>query len=214
MEQSSTRIADLPENITMGMTHQTPQQTIHHDMNASGQYMQMNVHPNPYGQAAPQIGAIPPPQQTHTYNLGATPPPQQTHAYNLGAIEHPLPNRDIPMDTVQYQQDPQIVPNFLPDQEKEKKYVLPEKEKKKKKKAKPEWNMEEMMAEFQQPIIIVVLFLIFQAPSINVLIAKHLAFLHLFGEDGDLNTNGVLFKSVLFGGMYILLCRFLAYVDQ
>lgn len=200
MEQSSTRISDLPENITMGMTHQTPQQTIHHDMNASGQYMQMNVHPNPYGQAAPQIGAIP--------------PPQQTHAYNLGAIEHPLPNRDIPMDTVQYQQDPQIMPNFLPDLEKERKYVLPEKEKKKKKKAKPEWNMEEMMAEFQQPIIIVVLFLIFQAPSINVLMAKNLAFLHLFGEDGDLNTNGVLFKSALFGGMYILLCRFLAYVDQ
>jgi hypothetical protein len=229
MDNSSTRIADLPENITMNpygqQGYSVPQQQggynqqMGHSQGLNQDfpqtYTQMNVHPNPYGQNAPQIGALPPPQHTHAFknNDASQQPP---YLGNMGQQpQYPLPNRDIPIDTVQYQQDEQIVPNYIPEVEESKKYVIQEKEKKRKKKQKnANWSFDDMIAEFQQPIIIVVLFLIFQAPTINHIMSKHLSFLHLFGEDGDLNTNGVLFKSAVFGGMYLMLCKFLTYIDQ
>jgi hypothetical protein len=243
MDNSSTRIADLPENITINPYGQQGQQGQQGYPGQQGQqgyglgqgigqghnpeypqtYTQMNVHPNPYGQNAPQIGALPPPQHTHVFGKnqhhdgqghgqGQGNPP---YLGNMEQPQFPLPNRDIPIDTAQYQQDEQVAPNYIPEVEESKKFVIQEKEKKRKKKQKhANWNFDDMIAEFQQPIIIVVLFLIFQAPTINQMMAKHLAFLHLFGEDGDLNTNGILFKSSVFGFMYLVLCKFLTYIDQ
>lgn len=100
---STTRISDLPENITVSMQpingYQNPQQMTSmdtrrphsEDMNLT--YTQMNVHPNPYGN------------------------PEQPQMIPLPQVHQPqyrLPSRDIPMDTETYMQDLAITPNYIP----------------------------------------------------------------------------------------------------
>jgi hypothetical protein len=65
----------------------------------------------------------------------------------------------------------------------------------------------DILAEFQIPIIVSILFWIFQMESLNRLFSKYLKFAELFSDDGVLNGRGVLFKSVLFGGAYYGILR-------
>jgi hypothetical protein len=77
-----------------------------------------------------------------------------------------------------------------------------------------DWKWDDIVAELQTPIIIAVLFLVFQSPTLHVLMARYLNFLQMFGEGGDLNVTGILFKSALFGFAYFSLMRFMNYIDQ
>jgi hypothetical protein len=52
------------------------------------------------------------------------------------------------------------------------------------------------------PIVVAVLFLIFQVDTINILMSRYLKFAGFFGEDGNINVVGMLFKSAVFGGCY------------
>jgi len=227
----STRISDLPENITLG-----PMQTNFALENGldipplPGTYTQMNVHPNPYGQGPPQQGAIPPPQQTFVHKgqgqsqaqnpyLGNN--DQPVHLRNMP--QHPLPIRDVVKDTTYYQQDEAIQPNYIPrnrDPEADETYVYEQEDRiKRQKRAKKQkmfsdWKWDDIVAELQTPIIIAVLFLVFQSPTLHVLMARYLNFLQMFGEGGDLNVTGILFKSALFGFAYFSLMRFMNYIDQ
>ena len=244
----STRISDLPENITMGFSQGSSQsfgQGSSQQQQLSfatengldipplpGTYTQMNVHPNPYGQPPPQQGAIPPPQHTHTSRtpqqlqqgqgvvayLGN--PEQPPHL--KGMPQYPLQNRDVVQDQSYYQQDESIKPNYIPQptQNHDSNYVYEQEDRvKRQRRAKKgklfsDWKFDDMVAELQQPIIVALLFLIFQAPTINNIIAKYLSFMHFFGEDGDLNTSGILFKSAMFGACYLAFGKFMLYIDQ
>ena len=57
------------------------------------------------------------------------------------------------------------------------------------------------------------LFFIFQSPYIHSSMAKYLSFMKLFEEDGNINTSGILTKSVLFGLCYFAWARFVEYLD-
>ena len=52
------------------------------------------------------------------------------------------------------------------------------------------------------PIVVAVLFWIFQIETINRLMARYLKFAGLFGEDGTLNFWGITAKSAVFGSIY------------
>jgi hypothetical protein len=120
---STTRISDLPENITVSMqpinhpptmggggggyqTSVPPQlnsmntrQPPAEDLNIT--YTQMNVHPNPYGNPQqPTVMSIP--QGQYQPQM----PPQQP--------QYRLPSRDIPLETDMYTQDVSITPNYIP----------------------------------------------------------------------------------------------------
>ena len=85
-----------------------PPQSVGHAGIPQTNYVQMNVHPNPYGHGPPQHGAIGMPQQTHTMR------PSNNPFVGQGEPQHQLPSRDIPQDTLQFSNDPEIVPNYIP----------------------------------------------------------------------------------------------------
>ena len=193
-------------------------------------YTQMNVHPNPYGQGPPPQGGvpnpIPPPQQTYVHKASMQSPGQNSYLGNpenpsRQMPQHPLPIRDVPRDTTGYQQDDAIKPNYIPKkQDIDETYVYEQEDRirrqkrAKKQKMFSDWKFDDLIAELQQPIIVAVLFLVFQSPTLHIIMAKYLAFLPLFGETGDLTITGSLFKSAVFGGAYFGLVRFMAYIDQ
>ena len=125
---STTRISDLPENITMQMSGPVqPQQYMQQPINTRQPmdmadaeqkltYSQMNVHPNPYGNSNQPI-SIPLPQQPQLHQQsmqgnGYLPPSYQMQAPD--APQYKLPSRDIPRNTDGYMQDIEITPNYIP----------------------------------------------------------------------------------------------------
>ena len=60
----------------------------------------------------------------------------------------------------------------------------------------------DIIAQLQMPIVVAVLFWIFQIEKINYLMARYLKFAGLFQEDGAMNVWGITVKSVMFASAY------------
>ena len=189
----ATRIMDLPENVTMQMN------TGRGDgINTS--YSPMDVHPNPYGHPPPSVPSMPTPTSTSTMKQSI--PPVQQH----------LPSRDIPMDTGNLVQDPQVQANYIPpipedvkqtaeymkqyDEVTHRKVNAHMKEQEKKS------RMDTLYEEGQIPILVAVLFFIFHMPIVNGWIYKYFAFMKLHDIDGHFNMYGLLWQSALFGAVF------------
>ena len=229
----STRISDLPENITYstgeGFPPKQPQQysagltpglEIPPQMGSQGMppangagYVQMNVHPNPYGHGPPQHGAIGMPQQTHTMKPSNNP--------FIGMAEgpqHQLPSRDIPQDTLQFSNDPEIVPNYIPpakvasDFVKEYEQSYEKKEKRIQTRDKTARTLDDLFLELRVPIIVSMLFLLFQSPIFHTYVLKHFSIFAIHLADGNLNVQGLLLKSAMFGATYYVLEKMAEYV--
>lgn len=231
----STRIADLPENITMKPVYTPdPAQGGYPTMNMgppSGggldkpagipptNYVQMNVHPNPYGNGPPQ-GGIGMPQQTHLTKPSSNPyishAEQPAHMAHLP--QHPLPSRDIPHDTTGYYQDSEIHANYIPQSKnasdfvKEYEETYRQKEINVKTREKAVRTLDDVFIEFRTTIIVGLLFLLFQSPAFHNAVLKHFAILNVYSADGNLNVNGLLLKSVAFGGAFYLIEKLGEYV--
>lgn len=115
-----------------------------------------------------------------------------------------LSSRDIPMDTTMHNTDKQVQPNYVPTETKidyiqnnefssdiinnynnnRQKYD----------------TLDNMYNEFQTPLLLIVLYFLFQLPIFKRLLFKYLPFLFL--TDGNININGLLFISVLFGSTF------------
>lgn len=142
MDNSTTRIADLPENNNIqNMGGVSGGDTTGMETN----YSPINIHPNPYGNQSANPTIIPIPQQTSTTRTGSSSgvvggnqyqqlsqqmgmgapitqnfiqPPPQTQYLSEEQIRQMqnqrLPSRDIPQDMTSYTQDEQIRPNYIP----------------------------------------------------------------------------------------------------
>ena len=121
---------------------------------------------------------------------------------------HPMPNRGIPQDTTAFQNDEYMIPNHIPNTKLTNDYLrdyetrlekMSEEHQKQK-------HREDLVVstydEFQTPILIGVMFFLFQLPIINMLIFKYLGFLKIHNEDGNMNLYGLMLKSVMFGLFY------------
>jgi hypothetical protein len=119
-----------------------------------------------------------------------------------------LPSRDIPQNTTVITQDPQIQPNYIPPPKPQQVDYINNAEQ-------PEdminnYNMnalrnnslDEMYNEIQTPLLLGALFFLFQLPFFKKFLFSY--FPVLFSSDGNLNLNGFLFNSVLFGLMFYL----------
>ena len=231
----STRIADLPENITMtnmdqsqyGIRQNPPQlQTYSANVDNAGSgmpptnYVQMNVHPNPYGNAPNQVNSIGLPQQTHatkpSNNPYVLPNDQPAHLSHLPP--HQLPSRDIPHDTGSYNHDEEITPNYIPTpkntsefvQEYEDAYANTVRDKKRQKRAIQ--SIDDVFLEIRVPLIVAVLYMIFQSPVFHTLVFKKFAFMGIYRADGNTNMTGMLLKSAIFGASYYGLNKIVDYI--
>ena len=163
-------------------------------------YQPINLHPNPYGtqQTAPE--GLPLPEsspQRNQQKFTVENIPQQT-----------LPSRDIPMNTLEYQQDNEIKPNHVPSVKLTSDYIrvyerTNEEELKLHRQQKyRQETAHDTISDLQVPILITVLYFIFQMPIVTTMMRKYLTFVNLYGEDGNFNITGLLFKSILFGSLY------------
>lgn len=179
MSGDSTRISDLPNSSSSG--------TENLGMNG---YMPINNHPNPFGNSLQQM------------------PPQisvNKHISNDIQFEQRLPSRDIPQDTTDYTQDNAIKANYIP---KSNTYSIEDEERdihEYERKRQAERTQDTIITKIQEPIMIAILYFIFQMSIVNRFIYKYLGALGIHTEDGNVNSYGMILKSVVFGTIVMLL---------
>ena len=115
-----------------------------------------------------------------------------------------LSSRDISMDTTMHNTDKQIQPNYVPTENKidyiqnnENSIDIINNYNNNKQKYD---TLDNIYNEFQTPLLLIVLYFLFQLPIFKRLLFKYLPFLFL--TDGNININGLLFSSVLFGSTF------------
>ena len=111
-----------------------------------------------------------------------------------------LPPRDIPANPERITQDPQIQPNFVPPPQNEN-YIENEMNyenmmRRNNSEVNSKVSMDSLYDQIQTPIIVGVLFFLFQLPFVNKGLFKFLP--SLFKDDGYPNFSGYLFKTMLF----------------
>ncbi len=182
---STTRIDDLPENITMRVQ---PEQ--------SGQvptYAPMNIHPNPYG---------------NSIQPNVMPLPESKVRFQEENPQMRLPSRDIPMDQTIYQQDEEIQPNYIPHAKLTRDYVRDYEEVthdniKRHENRKDKTSMLDMIfSDLQTPVLVALIFFIFQMPMMNTMFYRNFSFLSLYNTDGNVNFYGIALKSAVFGSVF------------
>jgi hypothetical protein len=235
--EKTTRISDLPENITVQMPTYNPNinQSNNMNMDSATNYMPINVHPNPYGISA-QNPIMPIPQQPNVQQMNQMNhitqmeqitvkrpkqqfiDQQQMDLQNMQQIR--LPSRDIPIDTTNYLQDEQTQPNYIPKSNVSSDYIRDYEETTEKnireheKKKYRESRIDEILSELQTPILICILFFIFQLPIINTIIFKKFSFLSLHNDDGNFNFYGLLFKSMMFGSLFYSVQKVTTFISE
>lgn len=190
----TTRIMDLPENVTMQMNPNTRGDGI----NTS--YSPIDMHPNPYGHPPPSVPTMPTPSAPPK-NAQMTPPIQQQ-----------LPARDIPQDQQHLVQDPQVQPNYIPPvpetvnktAEYMKQYdeVTEQKVRAHKQEKQSQSHIDDFVEQVQIPILVSLLFFIFHMPSVETFLYKHFNYLALLDTDGHYSLNGALMRSAFFGVLF------------
>jgi hypothetical protein len=117
-----------------------------------------------------------------------------------------LASRDIPMST---SIDPQIQTNYIPPTNPLNKDYIQEYENSSEivndynKNQVNQNSLDEMYNEIQVPLLLAVLYFLFQLPFFRKFLFSYLPI--LFSNDGNLNINGFLFTSILFGLIFYLL---------
>ena len=199
---NSTNINDLPvakENIQM--TINDPRQT---------------QQPPP-----PQLQQQPPQTSESQQNVSLDPNTinqivNELHQATLSGSTK-LASRDIPIDTLPIQQDVETSPNFVPEVSEERKNYIPDEDdletivKKQNIKTNHQNNIENMYNELQTPILLGVLYFLFQLPIFKKLLYQ--TFPSLFMIDGNLSINGYIFYSALFSIVFYFLNRIVSIFD-
>jgi hypothetical protein len=120
-----------------------------------------------------------------------------------------LSSRDIPMNTTSISTDPQIQPNYIPPTHvnnidyiknyEDSSDIVNQYEKNMSRQN----SIDEMYNEIQTPFLLIVLYFLFQLPIVKKILYSY--FPVLFSKDGNLNLNGLLFTSILFGLIFYIL---------
>jgi len=150
-------------------------------------------------------------------------PMQQMSADNAHAITNALsntmptgmPNRDIQMNT-QQQQDPYMNPNYIPETEMndyiENDDTLYNMMHQGKSDEREQDRLDQIYEELQIPLMVMVLYFLFQMPFVK----KHMQRLlpSLFTKDENPTFGGYLFKTALFGGTFYGIIKATKYLSE
>lgn len=118
-----------------------------------------------------------------------------------------LPSRDIPIHTEQLTNDAQIQPNYIPqpiqrdyindmNSDNINDYYSAEKNQN---------SLDSLYDELQAPLLLAVLYFLFQLPFFKKMVFKYLPF--FCHTDGNYNFNGLIFTCALFGFIYYSLSK-------
>ena len=116
-----------------------------------------------------------------------------------------LQSRDVPQTQTHITQDPQMQPNFVPSQEQNNDYIgagqsnldIIDKHNEKKK---VEQNYDTLFDNLQTPVLLVILYFIFQLPVVKQTVFRLVP--TLFKKDGTPNLYGYITHSVSFAAVY------------
>jgi hypothetical protein len=119
-----------------------------------------------------------------------------------------LSSRDIPMTSTSHNIDPNIQPNYVPPPQHNMDYIKDYEQTSDmvnnyNKNNQRQNSLDEMYNEIQTPLLLAVLYFLFQLPFFRKFLFSY--FPVLFSNDGNLNINGFLFTSVLFGLLFYFL---------
>ena len=193
------------------------------DLPVAKENIQMTINdPTQMQQPPPQVQQPPPPQISESQqNVSLDPNTinqivNELHQATLSGSTK-LASRDIPIDTLPIQQDVETSPNFVPEVSEERKNYIPDEDdletivKKQNIKTNHQNNIENMYNELQTPILLGVLYFLFQLPIFKKLLYQ--TFPSLFMNDGNLSINGYIFYSSLFSIVFYFLNRLVGIFD-
>tara|TARA_B100001758_G_scaffold171495_2_gene148418 strand:+ start:21368 stop:21964 length:597 start_codon:yes stop_codon:yes gene_type:complete len=126
-----------------------------------------------------------------------------------------LPSRDIPRDTLHMATDVQVNADHIPVEEKMRDYIgeYDDTQEIIQKHIEEETNysrLENIYNEIQTPVLIMLLYFLFQLPVVNTMVFK--VFPKLFNKDGNLNMSGLLLKTSLYGALYYGIMKGISYI--
>jgi hypothetical protein len=125
-----------------------------------------------------------------------------------------LPSRDIPMTISGLSTDPQVMPNYVPPPQQNNDYIKNYEQTSDminnyNRGKQMNDSLDDMYNEIQGPVLLAVLYFLFQLPFFKRFFYNYIPF--LFSNDGNYNINGYLFTSVLFGVLFHLLMKTTSY---
>tara|TARA_B100001093_G_scaffold296639_1_gene282820 strand:- start:1895 stop:2596 length:702 start_codon:yes stop_codon:yes gene_type:complete len=176
----------------------------------------MNQNPNPNTNPNPNPNAIPTLNQ-ETNNVIQNNPNynelinQLQQASSQGVTQ--LPSRDIPMNPTQTANDVEIKPNFVPPPPSHEDYIQnmqtpDELINQNNRQTSYQNNLEQFYSEIQLPLIVSLLYFIFQLPYFRQFVKKTLP--SLFGNDGNMNLYGFFFNGALFGTLFFIINKLIS----
>ena len=124
-----------------------------------------------------------------------------------------LPSRDIPLKTEQLTHDEHVQPNYIP-QATNRDYILDQSDDIQSyyNREKIENSLDNVYDEIQGPLLLSILYFLFQLPIFKKLICKYLPF--LCHNDGNYNIRGLFFTCSLFGFIYYSLSKTLSFFGK
>jgi hypothetical protein len=127
-----------------------------------------------------------------------------------------LSSRDIPMTSTSHNIDPNIQPNYVPPPPQNMDYIKDYEEttdmvNNYNNNISRQNSLDDMYNEIQTPLLLAVLYFLFQLPFFRKFLVG--CFPALFSNDGNLNINGFLFTSVLFGLLFYFLNKLTNHFD-
>ena len=207
---STTNINDLPTDPAGGG-------------NSTGN-VSYNPNPNMMSNTNPGAQQQQQPQQQQSASSGSSLTLDQTTinqiisglqiASSAGATQ--LPSKDIPRSTEGLTHDAQIQPNYMAPAtnrdyivENETNDDIAREYSKSEARAS---KLDDIYDELQIPLLLGVLYFVFQLPVVKKYLFNYLPF--LFHTDGNLNINGYLITSALFGLIYYVLSKVMAQLNR
>jgi len=119
-----------------------------------------------------------------------------------------LPSRDIPLTTTQLTKDPYVQVDYVPPAPPTNRdYILDDEDDINNyyKQEKRNNSLDSLYDELQAPLLLAILYFLFQLPFFKKNVYKYLPF--LCHSDGNYNINGLLFTCTLFGFIYYSLSK-------
>lgn len=203
MNDSVTRISDLPDLPSNAQTGNT--------------YLPINIHQNPYGNNAGNMQ--PPTQQAPRMDTHGNMSPDQMAAIQNMSHQR-LPSRDIHIDPADYLQDEETQPLYIPrsgvssDFVRDYENVTEKKIRSREQEKHRERLIDRILNEIQVPLLVGVLFFLFQLPFINGMLFSRLSFLSLYDSSGNINYSGILVKSFMFASIFYSINKFSTWISE
>jgi hypothetical protein len=127
-----------------------------------------------------------------------------------------LVSRDIPLNTSHLMHDERIKASYIPPPINEKDYIQEQQDtdniiQMHNKKVNFENTMDDMYNEIQIPLVLGIMYFIFQLPVFKKYLFLYFPF--IFSNDGNFNFNGYVFTSFLFGFMYYSINKSMNYFN-